>query len=53
MNKAIAALAIALIATPAGASWTPLTPGLEASEVGGRPTLLALPGTGSNAAPVS
>jgi RHS repeat-associated protein len=44
------AAALAVLALPAAkAAWTPLTPGLEATEVGGRPTLLALPGSGSNA----
>jgi DNA-binding beta-propeller fold protein YncE len=51
IRTAITFLALTLVSTAAAASWTPLTPGLEESEIGGRPTLLALPGTGSNAAP--
>jgi RHS repeat-associated protein len=40
-----------LVSIPAMAQWSALTPGLEASDIPGRPSLLALPGTGSNAVP--
>jgi RHS repeat-associated protein len=50
IRTAVTFLALALFGMPATAAWTPLAPGLEATELGGRPTLLAPPGTGSNAA---